>query len=72
MKQLMGILLIIAALVLLYTGYDKMEKSRVDLKIGNLEISANDKPSNNRAFVYYGLGAISLIGGIVILSKYKT
>jgi uncharacterized membrane protein YphA (DoxX/SURF4 family) len=71
MKQLMGILLIIAALVLLYTGYDKMEKSRVDVKIGNLEISANDKPSNNRAFMYYGLGAISLIGGIAILSKYK-
>ena len=72
MKQTMGIIMIIIGLAFLYAGYDKMENSKVDLKIGDLEISAKDKPSNERSYVYFGLGAISLIGGLMMLSKGKT
>jgi hypothetical protein len=72
MKQTIGIIMIIIGLAFLYVGYDKMENSKVGLKIGDLEISAKDKPSNRQSIIYYGLGAIGVIGGIMMFSKNKT
>jgi hypothetical protein len=72
MKQSVGIILIIVALVLGYFGYDKMQNSKAGIKIGDLEISATDKSSNERSYVLFGLAAISLVGGIVMVSKNKT
>jgi hypothetical protein len=72
MKQTIGIILVIAALAFGYLGYTKMENSKADIKIGDLEISASDKSSNNEAYVMFALAAIGLIGGFVMLSKGKT
>ena len=72
MKQSFGIIFLIAALVLTYTGYDKLQSSKVGIKIGELEISATDKTSNESAYIFFGLAAISLLGGIVMFSKNKT
>ena len=72
MKQTFGIIFLIAALALAYIGYDKLQSSKVGIKIGELEISASDKSSNETAYIFFGLAAISLLGGIVMLSKNKT
>jgi hypothetical protein len=72
MKQTIGIILVIAALAFGYFGYTKMENSKAGIKIGDLEISASDKSSNNEAYILIALGAVSLIGGFVMLSKGKT
>lgn len=72
MKQTIGIVLIIAALALGYLGYDKMQNSKAGIKIGDLEISATDKSTSNDGYVYFGLGAICLVGGMVMLSKSKS
>jgi hypothetical protein len=72
MKNPLGIILIIAALVLGYVGYDKMQNSKAGIKIGDLEISATDNSSNQTAYVFLGLGAVCLIGGLVIMSKGKS
>lgn len=69
MKNSVGIILIIAALVLGYLGYDKMENSKAGIKIGELEISATDKSSSENAYIFYGLGALCLLGGIVLVSR---
>lgn len=71
MKQTFGIILIIAALIFGYLGYDKMQNSKAGIKIGNLEISATDKPSNESAYILLGLGAICLLGGITMISRGK-
>ena len=71
MKQTVGIILLIAALALGYLGYDKMQNSKAGIKIGDLEISAKDKGSNNDAYMFFGLGVICLIGGVVMISKGK-
>ena len=71
MKQSVGIILIIAGLILGYLGYDKMQNSKVGVKIGELEISATDKSSNERSYILFGLAAVSLLGGFVMLSKNK-
>ncbi len=72
MKQTVGIILLIAALALGYLGYDKMQNSKAGIKIGDLEISATDKGSNNDAYMFFGLGVICLIGGVVMISKGKS
>jgi len=72
MKQTIGVILVIAALALGYLGYTKMQNSKAGIKIGDLEISATDNSSSKEAYIYFGLGAVCLIGGMVMLSKGKT
>lgn len=72
MKQTVGIILVIVALAFGYLGYTKMENSKAGIKIGDLEISASDKSSNNQAYMMFALAAVSAIGGFVMLSKSKS
>ena len=72
MKQVIGIILIIAAIAMGYLGYDKMQNSKAGIKIGDLEISATDKTSNESAYLLLGLGAICLLGGVVLISRGKS
>ncbi len=72
MKQTVGIILLIAALALGYLGFDKMQNSKAGIKIGDLEISATDKTSNESAYLLMGLGAVCLLGGIVLISRGKS
>ncbi len=71
MKQIIGIILIIAAIAMGYLGYDKMQNSKAGIKIGDLEISATNKTSNESAYLLLGLGAVCLLGGVVLLSRGK-
>jgi len=66
MRKLIALILIIGALVLGYLGYHKMQDGRAEIKIGNLEISANDSSSNQESYVLFGLGAVCLIAGLVL------
>lgn len=72
MKQTFGIILVIVALALGYLGYDKMQNSKAGIKIGDLEISATDKSSSKDSYLFFGLGAVALVGGLVMLSKGKS
>jgi len=72
MKQTIGIILIIAAIAMGYLGYDKMQNSKAGIKIGDLEISATNKTSNESAYLLLGLGAVCLLGGVVLLSRGKS
>ena len=72
MKQTIGIILVIAALAFGYLGYDKMQNSKAGIKIGDLEISASDKSSSTDSYLLFAVGAIALVGGMVMLSKGKT
>lgn len=72
MKQTFGIILIIAALALGYLGYDKMQNSKAGIKIGDLEISASNKTSSESAYLLLGLGAVCLLGGLVMITRSKS
>ncbi|MCX2744016.1 DUF3185 family protein [Mangrovivirga sp. M17] len=69
MKKIIGVVLIVAGLVLLYTGYNKYEESTGSLSIGELELSSTDKEGRNMAFVMFGGAFISLFAGGMILKK---
>ena len=66
MKKPLGILLIIGALALGYVGYNKLEDNKTELKLGDLEITAQDKDTKQEAYVYFGLAAVALIAGLMI------
>lgn len=71
MKRILGVLLILGALALGYAGYTKLEDSGAEVQIGDLEISAQDKGSQQNAYVFFGLGAVCLIAGLM-LSRGKS
>lgn len=71
MKQTIGIILIVFALGLGYLGFTKLQDSRAGVEVLGLEITAEDKGSSTEAYVMLGLGAVCLIGGIVLLASKK-
>lgn len=66
MNKPLGIILIIGALVLGYLGYTKLDNSKADVKIGDLEISASDGKSKQESYIYFGLAAVALVAGLMI------
>ena len=65
MKRLIGLILVIGALALGYLGYTKLNDSKAEVKIGDLELSAQDKGGQQTAYIYFGLGVVCLIGGLM-------
>lgn len=66
MKRLFGILLVLGGIALGYMGYTQLEDNTAKLKIGDLEVSASDKDSKQEAYLYFGLGAVCLIAGLMV------
>ena len=66
MKKLLSIILILGALALGYLGYTKMDEGKAEVKIGDLEITAQDDSSKQTAYIYFGLGALCLIAGLIM------
>lgn len=69
MKRNLSILLIIAGLGLAIFGFTKLEDSKADIKIGDLEINAEDQSQSNEAFYLIGAGAIALMAGLFMVSR---
>ena len=69
MKKSIGAILIVAALGLGFMGFNKMNASTESVEILNVELSASDSEGKNTAYIFFGLAVVSLIGGVVLLSK---
>ena len=69
MRTIIGLLLIIGGIALGYYGYQKYQDSKTGVKIGNIEISANDSKDQTNAYLMMGGGAVALIAGAILLSK---
>ena len=68
MKNAIPIILIIAAVFFGYEGYNRMENT-AQIKIGDLKIEAGANGGKESAYIFFGLGAVCLIAGLVMLSK---
>jgi hypothetical protein len=69
MKKILGTILILGALALGYLGYTKMQENKAEIKIGELEISAQDGKSRQDAYLFFGLAVVALMAGLVISRK---
>ncbi|MDQ3142724.1 MAG: hypothetical protein M3Q56_10815 [Bacteroidota bacterium] len=69
MNKSVGIILIVVALLIGFVGINKLDKSGGTVDILGIKISAQDEGAQQTGYIYLGLAALSLIGGIVMLRK---
>ncbi|MBC9797907.1 hypothetical protein [Sinomicrobium weinanense] len=69
MKKIIALILILAALVAGYIGIDKLDSSESGLKIGDLELKAEDTSSKKTAYMYIGGALICLVAGVTLVSR---
>jgi hypothetical protein len=67
--RIIGVILLIGGILLGYFGYQKLDKNKADVKIGDLELSAKDEGNTTSAYVMMGAGVVALIGGAVMLAR---
>ncbi|HMQ59714.1 MAG TPA: hypothetical protein PKE06_03550 [Flavilitoribacter sp.] len=69
MRKNIGILLMVLGIALGIYGFTKLDDNKADIRIGDLELSAEDKGGINQAYVLLGLGALGLLAGAVAVSR---
>ncbi|MCB0610408.1 MAG: hypothetical protein H6562_10800 [Lewinellaceae bacterium] len=69
MRKNIGILLMVLGIALGIYGFTKLDDNKADIRIGDLELSAEDKGGMNQAYILLGLGALGLLAGAVAVSK---
>lgn len=71
MKQTIGIILIVGAIILGYLGITNLQKSSSSVEILGVEISAQDNKGKEIAYIEIGAAVVALIGGIYLLGQKK-
>jgi predicted small secreted protein len=69
MKKIIGIVLILIAVGLGYTGINTVNKSGESVEVIGIELSAADEDKKTKGYVYIGLAVVSLIGGVTLFGK---
>ncbi len=69
MKNPLAIILIVVGLGLGIYGISQLGNSGASVKVGGLELKAEDSGAKTQSYVMIGLGAICLIGGISMSKK---
>lgn len=69
MRNTIGIILIVAALVLGYLGINQIQKSATSVELLGIELSAEDKGGKETGYIELVMGVVALAGGIYLLSK---
>ncbi len=72
MRQIIGIILIVAALVLGYFGIKEIQKSSNSVEVLGIELSAEDKGGKESGYIQLALGVVALAGGIYLVGKKKS
>ncbi|MEY8020573.1 hypothetical protein ACA086_01165 [Muriicola sp. E247] len=66
MKRIIGILLLLLAVYLGYTGITSFSESTSSVDVLGVELKAEDKQQKNTSYLYLGFAVIAAIGGIVL------
>jgi len=69
MNKTTGIILIVAALLLGFLGVNKLDESGGSVDILGIKISAEDEGAKQTGYIFLGLAALCLIGGVVMMRK---
>ena len=68
-ENIIGIVLIVAAIALGYMGYKKWDESTKSIEVGKLELSAGKQSGKNTAYFFFGGAVVALIAGVVVIRK---
>ncbi len=64
MKNPLGIVLIIVGLILGIYGITQLGDSGKSVEVAGIELGVEDKGKSKQAYMFIGLGVLSLVGGI--------
>ncbi|NER10163.1 hypothetical protein SAMN06265375_101299 [Muriicola jejuensis] len=67
MKRIIGILLLLLAVYLGYTGITKFSDSSSSVDILGVELKAEDNQQKNTSYIFIGFAVIAAIGGIALV-----
>lgn len=70
-SKIVGIVLIILSLAIGYKGYNKISESTAKVNVLGLKLEASDESEKNQGYLFLGIGAVLLAGGIYTLNKSK-
>lgn len=68
-KKMTAILLIMVSLFLGFQGFSKLDNSGASVEILGAELEVEDKKSKQDAYIYLGLGLVSLLAGVSLIKK---
>lgn len=71
MKQVIGAVLIILAIILGIDGVQKFDSSSETVKFLGIKISAENESGKETAFIEIALAVVALAGGIYLLKNSK-
>lgn len=69
MKNPFSIILIIAGLLLGIYGIVQLGDSGKSVEVAGIELGVKDKDKSTQAYLFIGLGVLSLIGGVAMSRK---
>lgn len=69
MNRILGVILIIAALLFGYMGINKLDASGGTVNILGIKISAEDEGAKQTGYIFLGLGALCLVGGVLMMRQ---
>ena len=68
-NKIIGIILIVGGLIAAFLGVNKVTGSTKSVSALGVEISASDNSAKTEGFIYLGLGALMLVGGVMVVKK---
>lgn len=68
-KKVIGIVLIVVSLGLGYLGVDKISNSSASVEVLNVKLGVSDKSGKEQGYLYLGLAAVLLGGGLYLLKN---
>lgn len=69
MNKTTGIILIVAALLLGFLGVNKIDESGGTVNFLGIKISAEDEGAKQTGYIFLGLAALGLIGGVAMMRR---
>ncbi len=69
MNKTLGIILIVAALIFGFMGINKLDQSGGTVNILGIKISAQDEGAKQTGYIFLGLAALCLVGGVVVMNR---
>lgn len=69
MNKLIGIILLLAGIAAVVHGFQLYQDATADISILGLDISASDKEVTQQAYIFFGLGVVGVIAGLIFWKK---
>lgn len=66
MKRIIGIVLLLLAVYLGYTGINTYSDSTASVDVLGVELKAEDNQQKNTSYIFMGFAVLAAIGGIVL------